>query len=34
MLDKMLSSYYAFRGWDSEGVQTKEKLREFGLALL
>jgi len=31
MLDKMLPSYYAFRGWDSKGVPTEEKLRELGL---
>jgi len=32
MLAGMLSSYYSFRGWGSNGVPTKEKLRELGLA--
>ena len=32
MLSKMLPSYYSFRGWDSRGVPTEEKLRELGLA--
>ena len=32
MLPKMLPSYYAFRGWNSKGVPTKEKLCELGLA--
>ena len=32
MLAKMLPAYYAFRGWNSKGVPTKEKLRELGLA--
>lgn len=32
MLPKMLPSYYAFRGWDSKGVPTEEKLCEIGLA--
>jgi aldehyde:ferredoxin oxidoreductase len=31
MLLRMLPSYYALRGWDSEGVPTEEKLRELGL---
>lgn len=30
-LDKMLPEYYQLRGWDSEGIPTKEKLRELGL---
>jgi aldehyde:ferredoxin oxidoreductase len=29
--DKMLSEYYNIRGFDSEGVPTKEKLEELGL---
>jgi aldehyde:ferredoxin oxidoreductase len=33
-LDKMLPVYYAERGWDDEGVPTKEKLEELGLASL
>jgi len=32
MLAKMLPSYYSFRGWNSKGVPTKEKLKELGLA--
>jgi aldehyde:ferredoxin oxidoreductase len=31
-LDRMLPSYYEFRGWDSKGVPTEAKLRELGLA--
>jgi aldehyde:ferredoxin oxidoreductase len=31
MLAKMLPAYYTFRGWNSKGVPTKEKLRELGL---
>ena len=31
MLPKMLPSYYVFRGWNSKGVPTKEKMRELGL---
>jgi aldehyde:ferredoxin oxidoreductase len=30
-LGKMLSEYYAFRGWDEEGIPRIEKLRELGL---
>jgi len=30
-LEKMLPEYYELRGWDKEGVPTKEKLRELGL---
>ena len=30
-LDKMLPEYYSLRGWDKEGVPTKEKLKELGL---
>ena len=33
-LDEMLGPYYAERGWDEEGVPTKEKLVELGLASL
>lgn len=32
MLPRMLSGYYACRGWGSDGVPTEEKLRELGLA--
>jgi aldehyde:ferredoxin oxidoreductase len=28
----MLADYYAYRGWDSEGIPTKEKLGELGLS--
>lgn len=31
MLDEMLDEYYALRGWDKNGVPTKEKLKELGL---
>jgi len=30
-LDKMLPEYYELRGWDKEGVPTKERLKELGL---
>jgi aldehyde:ferredoxin oxidoreductase len=30
-LDLMLDEYYAERGWDSNGIPTKEKLNELGL---
>jgi aldehyde:ferredoxin oxidoreductase len=30
-LDKMLPVYYAARGWDEQGVPTREKLLELGL---
>lgn len=30
-LDVMLPEYYQLRGWDAEGVPTKEKLSELGL---
>ena len=33
-LDQMLPVYYQTRGWDSEGVPTREKLAELGLASL
>jgi len=31
-LPKMLDEYYEFRGWDNNGVPTKAKLAELGLA--
>ncbi|MBO3803061.1 MAG: aldehyde ferredoxin oxidoreductase family protein [Candidatus Brockarchaeota archaeon] len=31
-LGPMLKEYYRLRGWDEEGVPTKEKLEELGLA--
>ncbi len=33
-LEPMLDEYYAFRGWDKEGVPTREKLEELGLDTL
>lgn len=33
-LDEMLPNYYKTRGWDEEGVPSKEKLSELGLAAL
>jgi aldehyde:ferredoxin oxidoreductase len=30
-LAPMLKEYYAFRGWDENGVPKQEKLRELGL---
>jgi aldehyde:ferredoxin oxidoreductase len=33
-LDAMLPIYYSERGWDSDGVPTREKLMELGLATL
>ncbi len=33
-LDPMLEEYYAFRGWDKNGVPKSEKLVELGLAEL
>jgi len=33
-LDTMLPIYYKERGWDEEGVPSKEKLAELGLASL
>ncbi len=30
-LDAMLSEYYAFRGWNEDGVPTAETLEELGL---
>lgn len=31
VLDLMLDEYYAERGWDKNGIPTKEKLAELGL---
>lgn len=31
-LGKMLSDYYAYRGWDKEGIPTTDRLRQLGLA--
>ncbi len=31
-LDEMLPEYYRLRGWDEQGVPTKTKLKELGLA--
>jgi len=31
MLDEMLDKYYALRGWDKNGIPTKEKLKMLGL---
>lgn len=33
-LHEMLPVYYAVRGWDEEGIPTREKLAELGLASL
>jgi aldehyde:ferredoxin oxidoreductase len=33
-LDAMLPIYYSERGWDPDGVPTREKLMELGLATL
>ncbi|MCK4585085.1 aldehyde ferredoxin oxidoreductase, partial [candidate division WOR-3 bacterium] len=30
-LDTMLDEYYTLRGWDKNGIPTKEKLEELGL---
>jgi aldehyde:ferredoxin oxidoreductase len=30
-LDAMLDAYYALRGWDTEGVPTRERLTDLGL---
>jgi len=30
-LDKMLPEYYNLRGWDEEGIPTKDKLNELDL---
>ena len=31
-LEEMLKEYYALRGWDENGIPTKEKLEELGLS--
>jgi len=31
-LEEMLSEFYSLRGWDHNGVPTKEKLSELGLS--
>ncbi len=31
-LDKLLDDYYKLRGWDKNGIPTKEKLEELGLS--
>jgi aldehyde:ferredoxin oxidoreductase len=33
MLDEMLDEYYALRGWNENGVPTREKLKELDLTL-
>jgi aldehyde:ferredoxin oxidoreductase len=30
-LDRMLDAYYALRGWDADGVPTRERLTDLGL---
>jgi aldehyde:ferredoxin oxidoreductase len=30
-LDKMLDEYYSLRGWDKNGVPTKNKLKELDI---
>jgi aldehyde:ferredoxin oxidoreductase len=30
-LHEMLPEYYKLRGWDENGVPTREKLKELGL---
>ena len=30
----MLDEYYQFRGWDQEGIPTKQKLEELGLSYI
>jgi aldehyde:ferredoxin oxidoreductase len=30
-LDRMLDRYYALRGWDADGVPTRERLSALGL---
>ena len=30
-IDKMLPEYYAARGWDAEGIPTKDTLARLGL---
>lgn len=31
-LEPMLEEYYAYRGWDADGVPTREKVEQLGLA--
>ena len=31
MWEEMLDEYYRLRGWDKNGVPTREKLKELGL---
>lgn len=33
-LEEMLEEYYAVRGWDEDGIPTKEKLAELGLDVI
>jgi aldehyde:ferredoxin oxidoreductase len=33
-LDLLLDDYYTARGWDQDGVPTKEKLKELGMEAL
>jgi len=30
-LAQMLDEYYAVRGWDREGIPTRERLKELGI---
>ena len=30
-LGEMLDAYYALRGWDADGVPTRERLTDLGL---
>ena len=30
-LDPLLDAYYAYRGWDKDGIPTEDKLKELGL---
>ena len=32
-LDKMFPEYYNLRGWDKEGIPTKDKLNELDLEM-
>ena len=29
--EKLLDAYYKFKGWDNEGIPTKESLQELGM---
>ena len=31
-LNKMLDAYYKLRGWDKNGIPTRQKLEELGLS--